>query len=79
MTFELKIFLKESRAKEANADLKEAMDVEDAREDAMEEFFGNLVKVATEKEIKKIKNMLRKKSSAAAENHAPANNANGLR
>ena len=77
MTSELKTFPKESRAKEPNADLKEVMDVEDVRKEAMEAILGNLVKVATEKEVTKIKNMLRKNSSAGAESHAPANNANG--
>lgn len=45
MTSELKTFPEESRAKEANPNLKEAMDVEDARKEAMEEILGSLVKV----------------------------------
>ena len=45
----------------------------------MEEILGNLVKVATEKEVNKIKNMLEKQPLAAAEDHATANNANGPR
>ena len=53
MTSELKIFLGESRAKEVNTDLEETTDVEDARKEAMEGVMGNLVKAATEKEVKK--------------------------
>ena len=45
----------------------------------MEEILGNLMKVATKKELTKIKSILRNKSSAAAENHALANSDNGAK
>ena len=58
MNSELEEFLEEERAKEANDALKEAMDTEDARDEAMEEMLDKLVKVATDKQLNKVKSIL---------------------
>ena len=57
---ELEEFLGEERAKEANDALKKAMDTEDARDEAMEEMLDKIVKVATDKQLNKVKSVLRK-------------------
>lgn len=62
---------------EANNDLEEKLDEEDAQELAMEKLVERLATAASEKQLKKFKGILRKKYTAGEKSHTSAGKNNG--
>ena len=77
VTTNMNEFIEMEEQTEANNDLEEKLDEEDAQELAMEKLVERLATAASEKQLKKFKGILRKKFTADEKSHTSAIKKNG--